>query len=370
MSWVEFFHKLCNSKYHDKNWLEFDSQVPAWIDSFFLSMGFVRRPLPLMPGSASTVYSSEVAPSLASREAARSNFCSHLKLAGYFESIKPGLTDERNSNEATDLLYDLGLATIELMIDEKLMVGELGETNEQLNQSHHLLGEEDGTTLGFNKNNGEVIRLFLRPRFKDRQKHQRRNETQFGSETLFDFPNVLKTLLHELAHNRHDGHAHDFVDCKSLFTIKPSSTFRPLLFFSHSFGLPSGLIGLIRLEQKQMDIQRKQHTRATASKKIDAESANARDKQDKEILQLQKKRKGQNKRKRAIAVTAERVKKNEAWKKQKIRLARQKSSSESFVFLTRSSVTALRRKEKKEEQRNVYRAASVGNNSGDWCAIM
>ena len=85
-------------------------------------MGFVRRPLPLMPGSASTVYSSEVAPSLASREAARSNFCSHLKLAGYFESIKPGLTDETNSIEATDLLYDVGLASIELMIDEKLNV--------------------------------------------------------------------------------------------------------------------------------------------------------------------------------------------------------------------------------------------------------
>ena len=217
MSWVEFFHKLCKSSYNDKNWLEFDSQVPAWIDSFFLSMGFVRRPLPLMPGLASTVYSRKVAPSLASREAARSSFCSHLKLAGYFKSIQPGLTDERNSNEATDLLYDLALATLELMIDEKLMVGELGETNEKLNQLHQL-GEEDVTVLGFNNNNGEQIRLFLRPRFKDRQKHQRRNETQFGSETLFDFSNVLKTLLHELAHNRHDGHAHDFVDCESLFS--------------------------------------------------------------------------------------------------------------------------------------------------------
>ena len=112
-----------------------------------------------------------------------------------------------------------------------------------------------------------------------------------------------------------------------------------------------------------MDIQRKQHTRATASKKIDAESANARDKQDKEILQLQKKR-GVNKRKRDL--DQERVKNNEAWsKKQRIRLAHQKSSPPTYHIRS-----ALGRKNKKEDQRNVYRASSAGNNSGDWCAIM
>lgn len=97
-----------------------------------------------------------------------------------------------------------------------------------------------------------------------------------------------------------------------------------------------------------MGIQRKQHTRATASKKIDAESANARDKKNKEIVQRQK----QNKRKQKA--------------NRRKRMFQEVQRERHFKVNE-----GRKKKKKKEEQRNVYRAASIGNNSGgDWCAIM
>ena len=313
-----FAHEWCLSVNGKKTCLVFSSkngkQIPTKIKKY------LDKELQQLKFEATNTKTGELTykvrspPDLAQREFFRSNACAHFRLAGYVKNVTPGIITEQNHISATDLLYELSLCVLQLMMDEKLMVQNLRETDEVEISKIKFSGgpKENETVLGFNQNNGHAIHIFLRPKLETRRRHIR-GQSVFDAGRLFSLPELEKTMLHELAHNKFGN----------------SVVAHPKEFDEY----------LEHLYARQVEIQSGNIGRSLLSRRTSAEAALKRAEEDKELMAKQRKRKRQRIAK-MHETAAKRIKATKVGKSPSVRIVNSNVNANSSSNISSSSTSS------------------------------